>query len=77
VCCLLLIGLDCNVPPAVNKLHLRHALCQLCVFFLQLQVQKLQPGQIAALLAAQELNWDVQVDAEGHPYINLCEDMPR
>jgi hypothetical protein len=40
-------------------------------------VQQLQPWQITSLSAAQELNCDVQVDAEGHPYINLGEDTPR
>jgi hypothetical protein len=40
-------------------------------------VQELQPWQITSLLTAQELNWDMQVDAEGHPYINLGKDIPR
>jgi hypothetical protein len=40
-------------------------------------VQQLQPWQITALLTAQELNRDVQVDAEGHPYINHGKDTPR
>jgi hypothetical protein len=40
-------------------------------------VQPLRAAQKAALSAAQELNWDVQWDAERHPYVSLGTDKPR